>query len=348
MQRRIQAELGRDRGETGLTLEAAAIDRLQSLNAKLFRAPDAIAVLTETMDAARTLLDADMGSAELYDPKTGELELVAARGFAFDLPSDARRVKPGSGSICALALEARRQVAVEDILAEPRCEPVHAASRMAGVRGALATPLFDHAGTLIAVVSVYFARPHRPAEAELRILDLLLHQATHLVERFYAEDALRSSERLFAALFEQAACGIASVDLDGRLKMVNDRFCEILGRTRAELLTQRVLDLTHPDDVPRNLELLDRALKEGRPYAMEKRYLRGDGMEVWVSVDVSPLYDARGTTVATMGICQDITQRKQTEEALREADRRKDEFLAMLAHELRNPLAPIVNALASF
>jgi PAS domain S-box-containing protein len=332
-------------GRPPLTLEAAAIDRLQALNAKLFLAPDIVAVLTETMDAARTLLNADMSSAEIYDQDSGYLELIASRGFAVELPPDKRRVKVNNGSVCALALADGGQVVLEDLLAEPRCAEVHDMARLARIRGALATPLTNRNGTVFAMISAYFHHPHLPTNAELRILDLLIHQATHLVERFRAEEALRRSERHFTALFEQAACGIASVGPDERIVLVNDRFCEILGRTRADLLTKRIRDITHPDDVAQSMRLFDDTRTEGRSYTMEKRYLRPDGSIVWVAIDVSAISDPSGAPMATMGICQDITRRKQTEEALLEADRRKDEFLATLAHELRNPLSPIVNGL---
>ncbi|HET8695920.1 MAG TPA: ATP-binding protein [Gammaproteobacteria bacterium] len=334
-----------ENGAPPLAPEAAAIDRLRALNAKLFRAPDAAAVLAETMDAARTLLRADMSSAELYDQQSDCLELVAQRGFSVELPPDKRSVKAGNGSVCALALAARSQVVLEDLLAEPRCAAVHAAARAAGIRGALATPITDHDGAVIAVISAYFKRPHLPTDTELRILDLLIQQATHLLERFHAEEALRRSEQQFTALFEQAACGIASVHPDERIALVNDRFCEIVGRTREQLLGKRIRDITHPDDVTRSVQLFEDAKKDGRSYTAEKRYVRPDGSIVWVSIDVSSLSMGRGAPLATMGICQDITSRKQTEDALREADRRKDEFLATLAHELRNPLSPIVNGL---
>jgi PAS domain S-box-containing protein len=173
----------------------------------------------------------------------------------------------------------------------------------------------------------------------------LIQQATHLLERFQAVEALRRSEQQFTALFEQAACGIASVQADERIALVNDRFCEIVGRTREELLGKRIRDITHPDDVAQSVQLFANAKRDGRSYTMEKRYVRPDGSIVWVSIDVSSLSIGRGEPLATMGICQDITSRKQTEAALREADRRKDEFLATLAHELRNPLSPIVNGL---
>jgi len=73
--------------------------------------------------------------------------------------------------------------------------------------------------------------------------------------------------------------------------------------------------------------------------------VRGDGSVVYVQNDVEPLYDKQGVVCGCVSVCVDMTARRQVEEVLREADRRKDEFLATLSHELRNPLAPVRNAL---
>ena len=73
--------------------------------------------------------------------------------------------------------------------------------------------------------------------------------------------------------------------------------------------------------------------------------VRGDGSVVYVQNDVEPLYDKQGVVCGCVSVCVDMTARRQVEDVLREADRRKDEFLATLSHELRNPLAPIRNAL---
>jgi signal transduction histidine kinase/CheY-like chemotaxis protein len=80
-------------------------------------------------------------------------------------------------------------------------------------------------------------------------------------------------------------------------------------------------------------------------YQIEKRFVRKDGSIVWTEVRRSAVRDAEGAPLYTIGAVRDITERKRAQDALRDADRRKDEFLAMLAHELRNPLAPIRNAI---
>ena len=73
--------------------------------------------------------------------------------------------------------------------------------------------------------------------------------------------------------------------------------------------------------------------------------VRADGAVMYVQNDVEPLYDLAGNIAGCVSVCVDLTERKRAEDLLRETDRRKDEFLATLSHELRNPLAPIRNAL---
>jgi signal transduction histidine kinase/DNA-binding response OmpR family regulator len=108
----------------------------------------------------------------------------------------------------------------------------------------------------------------------------------------------------------------------------------------------------HPDDQPRVLEAIGEAIRTKSPFELEHRVLRVDGMPGWTSSRAIPLLDAEGAITEWFGTASDITPRKEAAEALgrfaielTEADRSKNEFLAMLAHELRNPLAPIRNAL---
>jgi len=163
-----------------------------------------------------------------------------------------------------------------------------------------------------------------------------------LTERRRTEDALRKSEAHLQSVFGQTAAGICETDLQGRIVKINERFCDIAGRTPEALLGTPMQEITHPDDLALNLPLFKHTVATGEPFEIEKRYLRPDGSSIWVNNTVNLIRapDGQGAD-SILAVCIDITKRKRAEEALHEADRRKDEFLAMLAHELRNPMAPI-------
>ena len=147
--------------------------------------------------------------------------------------------------------------------------------------------------------------------------------ARDLTERKRREAALRESEAHFAAIFDQSAAGLSEVDLTGRFLRVNDRFCEISGYTREELLSgRRMQDITHPDDLPENLRLFQHAVESGEPFEIEKRYIRPDGSVVWVSNTVTLIHDvaAHPRTVASVSL--DLTARREAEAALRQSESR--------------------------
>ena len=100
----------------------------------------------------------------------------------------------------------------------------------------------------------------------------------------------------------------------------------------------------HPDDIENAEKALATAIRDGIEMNVEFRIIRPDEMVVWIYATANVIYGEDGKPLRMVGINIDITERKKIEIALREADRRKDEFLAMLAHELRNPLAPIRSA----
>ena len=133
-------------------------------------------------------------------------------------------------------------------------------------------------------------------------------------DRVRTEEALRTSEERFARIFEQTGVGIIQCELDGRFLLVNKRYCEIVGRTADELLTLRVHDITHPDDRESDAALRRRLVADGVPFFVEKRYLRPDGSEVWVSVNVSLMRSTDGTRQQLIGVAQDITERKVAQE----------------------------------
>ena len=153
--------------------------------------------------------------------------------------------------------------------------------------------------------------------------------------------ALRESENRVHAVFDQAAVGILVADLSGRLLEVNPRLCQILERDAEQLCEMTCEDLTHPEDWSRNKALMQE-VAEGRraEFTIEKRYARSNGSWIWVNVAVTPLRDASGRVQQLLGVIEDISDRKRTEEKLREADRRKDEFLGDTRPRTAQPAGP--------
>lgn len=145
------------------------------------------------------------------------------------------------------------------------------------------------------------------------------HDVTEAKE---AELALREREAQLSAFINQATAGFAQVDIDGRFTLVNDRFCEIAGWSREELLAKRMQEITHPDDLGANTPLFERAVREGTPYTHEKRYIRKDGRIVWVNNSVSVVRRPDGEPFGVLAVTLDVTGRRRAEEELRASETR--------------------------
>jgi PAS domain S-box-containing protein len=139
-----------------------------------------------------------------------------------------------------------------------------------------------------------------------------------ITERKRAEGALRESEMRFRAVYERSPVGIALLDTrSGRFLQVNPKYCEIAGRREEELLQTDVGSITHPDDVGQTSEFLQHlAEEELANYEVDKRYLRPDGSVRWVRVQVVPMWGQGQADRWHMGLVQDITERRQSEEAI--------------------------------
>jgi PAS domain S-box-containing protein len=162
--------------------------------------------------------------------------------------------------------------------------------------------------------------------------------ARDVSERKRAEERLRESEERLRKMFQVETVGVIFFDRSGTLIEANEAFLRLTGYTRGDVQARQLnwQTLTPPEWREVSAERMKEFEATGHIGPYEKEYFRKDGSRSWLLFAGSSLGD--GTIVK---FCIDVTDRKQAEEALREADRRKDEFLAMLAHELRNPLAPL-------
>ena len=142
-------------------------------------------------------------------------------------------------------------------------------------------------------------------------------------ERKLAEETLRESEARFRSMYANAAVGIQQLANDGRLLMMNEAFCRMLGFSESELLGRDVLDLAHPDDLGRNLVVRGPTVRGERDrHEMEKRYIHRDGSPVWVHITSSVVKDVSGHPLYRVAVVQDVTNRKRAEETLRESEER--------------------------
>ncbi|GAB1544870.1 hypothetical protein NUACC21_75460 [Scytonema sp. NUACC21] len=144
-----------------------------------------------------------------------------------------------------------------------------------------------------------------------------------IIERQQVKQALRESEQRFRSAFENAAIGMSLVSPDGRWLRVNRSLCEIVGYSESELLATTFQAITHPDDLDTDLDYVRQMLRdEIRYYEMEKRYLHKQGHIVWILLSGSLVRDSDGQPLYFIAQIQDITRRKQVEEALRESEER--------------------------
>jgi PAS domain S-box-containing protein len=147
--------------------------------------------------------------------------------------------------------------------------------------------------------------------------------ATDITELQRASEALRDSEERFRSTFEQAAVGIGHVAPDGRWLRVNRKLCDIVGYPPDELMARTFQDITHPEDLEADLAQVRRLLAgEIATYSMEKRYFRKDRSLVWINLTVSLVRTPQGQPKYFISVVEDITEKKQVRDALRESEER--------------------------
>jgi diguanylate cyclase (GGDEF)-like protein/PAS domain S-box-containing protein len=163
-----------------------------------------------------------------------------------------------------------------------------------------------------APLSAYYEVHAIPVEDGLTVI------FRNINERRAAAEALRVRERQLATVFGQTMVGILHRDLNYRVLMANQRYCDIVGRSREELDGLPMEAFTFSKDVEWNTVVFQEHLRTGTPFQVEKRYVRPDGSVIWCAVNVSFVRDDTGEIVSTIMVAEDIGARKAAEEKARE------------------------------
>lgn len=308
--------------EARLEAELADSRLLQAISSQLIGERSDDVLYEKLIDAAAQIMRSDYASMQILDPERGsggELRLLAFRGFAPEAARFWQWVRADSQSTCGAALRTGQRVIVPDI---EQCAFMAGTDdlrtyRGTGIRAVQTTPLLSRTGTTVGMISTHWSVPHEPSERQLRLLDVVARQAADLIDYRNAQEGVRQREERLRAIFDSAAIGAAILTPDTRFIQVNGAFSTITGYSIQELRALDCSALTHPDDWTEMRTQLDELLAGRTPsFVIEKRYLRKDGSLIWVQNSVSLTRDAAGEPLHLVKLCQDITERRQAQEAL--------------------------------
>lgn len=324
-----------------LTQQVTDLELLQALGDRLLQMPALYEQLQAIVDALCTFHDAKFGLIALSNGAS-PLRVCVSKGFSATSLAQFDDVTVGLGA-CGTAVQIGARVVVADTESDPCFGEFVSVSRREGFRAVHSTPIRHSDGSVLGALSVHLADPRGPTEREIRLADVAAGMAAVYIDRDRVQTkagifeqrlqvALNSSTVPFAVLspigIERSSPNDFTIDFINAIGALSLRspVTSLIGRQLSEVLGPDVNPLTMATllDVarfqqPRDLELLSKAFDSGR----------------WVRLIATPFEQSVAVWFA------DVSEAKQQEQAIRDSDRRKDEFLATLAHELRNPLAPI-------
>lgn len=331
-----------------LRQQLADLNELHELSGRLEATDDLVLQMQHILDTLTRMHGADRGLVALADETGGRQRLVASLGFSESAVARLAELPVGAGDSCGRAPTEGQRVVIEDVAADVRAAAYRDFAAAEGFRALHATPLVDHGGQLLGALVVHLPQPREITARERRLADICAGKAAVFVEHARAESRAREQDRRFRSVLDASAAGFAvlrperdptGVIRDFTWMYVNPAAAASWRRRPEQFIGKRVLD-TLPG-AWENSELFDAYVSVARdrqPREFEHESAQTTPRREWYHVIASPL-DGDVAVWFT-----NVTARRRNEQALVEADQRKDEFLATLAHELRNPLAPIRQA----
>jgi PAS domain S-box-containing protein len=280
----------------------------------------------------------------------------ARHGAAPSLPKpyseaiDGMCIGPKAGS-CGTAMYRREPVVVTDILQDPLWEPYRAVAEPYGLRACWSTPILTHSGKALGSFAMYYREPRSPNPSETRALELATHLAGIAIERKLTREQLQRSEAYLAEAQKLTHMGswVWAV-AERRALHLSQEWYRVYGFDPNEGIPawNKPVERMHPDDRARWQQVFDRAISEKSDYEAEYRILLPDGAVRHIHSVGHPVLDVSGKLVQFVGSSSDVTERKQAEEALRQAQAdlartnrvtTMGELTASLAHEVNQPIA---------
>ncbi|QYF94445.1 PAS domain S-box protein [Massilia sp. PAMC28688] len=289
--------------------------------------------------AASELLGTELGAERVFYCE------VAGPGFAMVQPDWTAGTLPSMtgqrlrlsdfGALIIAEVEAGRTLAINDVTLDEKSAESASAYLAKGVRSFVAIPVIKQ-GRLRATLNVHRSQAHQWSGLELAMAQDMVDRTWAAVESVRAQAKMRTERDRSRSVFDGMTEGFALFARNWTLLEMNEEGLRISGRVGAEVAGKRLWDIW-PEMLGTEDEHRYRRIMHTRePETWESCRPSDTGAPTWIEMRA---YPAGGDELAIF--FRDITERKIADQKLKDADRRKDEFLAMLAHELRNPLAPI-------
>lgn len=280
-------------------------------------------VLEEVLSGLEAILPGALTSVNLLSADGTRLRRGVGPALppAFHQAIDGLPIGPCAGS-CGTAAYRREPVIVSDLASDPLWADYRDLAGQHGLRACWSLPVQDPTGRVLATFAVYYREPHAPDPEDMVLAQRAANVIGIAVERDIKDAALRASDQRFRDTFAAAATGMTITSLDGKYVEVNAAYCRMFGYTAEALYGQDIKSFIHPDDRNKYSDEM-RALEGGQldSYISERRFVVKDARVVWIRSSVSALRDASGQTIARAAIAEDITQQREAEEALRQAQR---------------------------
>lgn len=324
-----------------LTQQVSDLELVQELSNRLLQMPllkDQLQAIIETLC---TLHGARHGLLALSDGST-PLRIHASIGFNPASLAMLDNVEPGLGA-CGVAAQIGQRVVIADTETDARFCEFTSISRSEGFRGVHSTPIRHSDNSVLGTLTVQLAEPRQPTQREIRLADLAAGIAAVFIDRARAQTKVGMLEQRLQVALDSSTVPFAIVSPyydqsgvldDFILDFINPTGAASLRGTAADLLGRRLREVLGPTANPLAVQTLVEVVQYQQPRDLEMRSTAFD-TERWLRLVATPFDSSVAVWFA------DVTKAKHQEQAILESDRRKDEFLATLAHELRNPLAPI-------
>ncbi len=338
-----------DSTKASLAQQVSDLNRLHELSSRLLETTALAQQLALILDAVTEFHGARRGVVSRLDATNATATICASTGFDAAALATLARLHADATS-CAQVCAQRDRIVLADTEDAAVPDALRTLARKQGFRAVHGTPLIGQRGDVLGAISIQLDLPRAPTERECRLADICARKAAIFVERAQAQSALEETQGRFQAVLDASAAPfVLLVPLrdaaNGRIVdfewgYVNAAAARALRRPPEAFLGKHVQEVlperwSTSESFAQYIDVVENAVT--REFETHVRY---EGADQWFQCIASPM---RGDVALWF---TDVTARKRDEKVLQDADRRKDEFLATLAHELRNPLAPIRQAAA--